>query len=73
VKPVNGPRVCSVNAEASLCVGDAILVVSIYILFVFLARSSFEDLHVYCLYFGSCPSVQTNLCVVMFFFGDEGD
>jgi hypothetical protein len=35
---------CSFNAEASLCVGDAILVVSIYILVVFLDRSSFEGL-----------------------------
>jgi hypothetical protein len=35
---------CSVNAEASLCVGDAILVVSIYMLVVFLDRSSFEGL-----------------------------
>ena len=69
MRPVNGHRMCSFNAEASLCVGDAILVASIYILFVFLDIISFEDLHVYYMYFGSCPSVQTNLCVVMFFFG----
>ena len=42
VKPVNRPMMCSFNAEASLCVGNAILVVSIYILDVFLDASSFE-------------------------------
>ena len=34
----------SFNAESSMCVGDAIVVVSIYILFDFLERSSLEDL-----------------------------
>ena len=41
VKPVNEPRMCSFNVEASLCVGDANVVVSIYILVVFLDRRSF--------------------------------
>ena len=40
--PVNGPRMCSCNAEAPLCVGDAILFVSTYILVVFLDISWFE-------------------------------
>jgi hypothetical protein len=35
---------CSCNAEAPLCVGDAILVVSTYILVVFLDISWFECL-----------------------------
>jgi hypothetical protein len=41
---MHGPRMCSFNAEAFMCVGDAILIVSLYILFVFLDRSSFEGL-----------------------------
>ena len=57
------------NAEASLCVVGAILVVSIYILVIFLDWSWFECFALlYFSYFGSCPSVQMNLCVVMFFF-----
>jgi hypothetical protein len=42
VKPVNGPRMCSFNAEVSLCVRDAVLIVSIYILVIFLDRNSLE-------------------------------
>jgi hypothetical protein len=41
VKPVNELRMCSFNVEASLCLGDANVVVSIYILVVFLDRRSF--------------------------------
>ena len=44
MKHVNRPMMCSFNAEASLCVGNVILVVCIYILVVFLDRSSFEGL-----------------------------
>ena len=42
--PVNTPMMCSVNVEASLCVENAILVVSTYILVVFLDICSFEGL-----------------------------
>jgi len=66
VKHVNGLRVCSLNATATLYMGDTILVVIIYIFSYFpWQKIAWWYVLLYFSYFWLGLSVQTNLCVVM--------
>jgi hypothetical protein len=71
---VNGPRMCSFNAGASLRVRDAVLVVSKYILVVFLDSNSLECFRCSIFSFLGLALLHRRICAwLCSFFGDSGD